>query len=140
MSREADRVDGPQDPDHLNLFHESGSGRHREGGYTGSPQPLDDWALEREIEIVKLEKENEELRKLLDIAQGNTPEYAEEAMREWEKTTLSKLSGPTRRGLLSNNRARGTMGRGGFSSHTAWPSPDTLHRKGPNFFKEFPTT
>lgn len=88
---------------------------------------------------MKLEKENEELRKLLDITQGNMPE-CEDATMEWEKPTVSKLSTPMRRGVLSNNRARGTMGRGVFPPHTAWPSSDALQRKGSNFFKEFPTT
>ncbi|KAF8337562.1 uncharacterized protein EI90DRAFT_3043369 [Cantharellus anzutake] len=86
VSREADRVDGLQSPEHLSLFHE-------------------------------------------------------EVMREWDKAASSKLSsGSIRRGLLSNNRARGGIGRGAFAPHTAWLSPDPpTQRKGPNYFKEFPT-
>lgn len=108
---------------------------YREGGYSGSPPPLEDWALEREIEITRLEKENEELRRLLSIGED------EDLMKEniansnssvgaWgDHESSSSPSGsrsgspspslarlaqgmPIRRGLLSQNRAR-MMGGGG---------------------------
>ena len=43
---------------------------YREGGYSGTSPALEDWSLEREIEICRLEKENEELRRLLTVHEG----------------------------------------------------------------------
>jgi hypothetical protein len=39
--------------------------------------PSEDWSLEREIELERLEKENEELRLLLRLSQGTTNEEDE---------------------------------------------------------------
>jgi len=108
----------------------------REGGYAGSSPPLEDWALEREIEITRLEKENEELRRLLTIG---SEDLGSEPPKDWERMAPTKLfgNGPTRRGLLTHSRARGAIGRGGYTPH--WTMPDPLQRKSASYFREFPT-
>ena len=110
--------------------------QRREGGYAGSPPPLEDWALEREIEITRLEKENEELRRLLTIG---SEDVGPEPPKEWERMSPGKIfgNGPTRRGLLTHNRARGAVGRAGYTPH--WTMPDPLQRKSTSYFREFPT-
>lgn len=129
---------------------------YREGGYSGSP-PREDWALAREIEIVRLEKENEELRRMLGIAQEaeNSSGTSEgEQVKEWERAPRLEL--PTRRGSLSARRGSG-LGRGRGYGGARWVPPmgsgqpegagtgtsgggvvaDPQARK--SFFKEFPT-
>jgi len=110
--------------------------QRREGGYAGSSPPLEDWALEREIEITRLEKENEELRRLLTIG---SEDLGSEPPKDWERMAPTKLfgNGPTRRGLLTHSRARGAIGRGGYTPH--WTMPDPLQRKSASYFREFPT-
>lgn len=91
---------------------------YREGGYSGSPPPLEDWALEREIEITRLEKENEELRRLLAISNGEEVPGASLGSGSmsfgsdsglWEGSAggyqRPQQSFP-RRGLLAQNRMR----------------------------------
>ncbi|RXK38991.1 hypothetical protein M231_03721 [Tremella mesenterica] len=48
------------------------------GGYAGN-EGQQDWALEREAEILRLEFENSELRKLLGLAEGSGSDVEEEA-------------------------------------------------------------
>lgn len=95
---------------------------YREGGYSGTPPPLEDWALEREIEVTRLEKENEELRRLLAISTGEESISLSSSFSlnggsdggMWDSVPRMSGSGagPMRRGLLSQNRAR-MMGGGG---------------------------
>lgn len=140
---------------------------YREGGYAGEPLPLEDWALEREIEITRLEKENEELRRLLSI--GEDEDLMKDAPNMWDASaSLSRLpqNMPVRRGLLSHNRARmmsqngqsrgpgstglGIGGQGGpaasspnqfgiMSNQSQWGQPDPTQKKVGSYFKEFPT-
>jgi len=140
---------------------------YREGGYAGEPPPLEDWALEREIEITRLEKENEELRQLLSI--GEDEELMKDAANMWDASaSLSRLAQniPVRRGLLSQNRVRmmsqngqsrglgsaglgiGAQGGPGASSPnqfaimnspSQWGQPDPTQKKVGSYFKEFPT-
>jgi len=138
---------------------------YREGGYAGQPPPLEDWALEREIEITRLEKENEELRRLLSI--GEDEELMKDAANMWDASaSFSRLTQnvPVRRGLLSQNRARmmnqggqsrgpGLIGLGGqgapgasspsqfgiMGGQSPWGQPDPTQKKGSSYLKEFPT-
>lgn len=140
---------------------------YREGGYAGERPPLEDWALEREIEITRLEKENEELRRLLSI--GEDEDLMKDAANMWDASPLlSRLARntPVRRGLLSQNRAR-MMGQGGQSrapgatglglggqggpgvsspsqfgmmgGQSPWGQPDPTQKKVGSYYKEFPT-
>lgn len=127
---------------------------YREGGYSGSPPPLEDWALEREIEITRLEKENEELRGLLGIGQdenlmkesfmsngsmsgsvffgGEEGTSSPSGSRPGSPALARLTQGmPIRRGLLSQNRARmmgggnvGSPGPGGNSALSGGPVPN----------------
>jgi hypothetical protein len=149
---------GPAEPQ------ESPPEGYREGGYSGQPPPLEDWALEREIEITRLEKENEELRRLLSI--GEDEDLRKDA---WDPSvSFSRLpqNMPLRRGLLSQNRVRmmsqggqgrghgptglGITGQGGpgtsnpgqftmTSGQSPWGQPDPTQKKVGSYFKEFPT-
>lgn len=140
---------------------------YREGGYAGQPPPLEDWALEREIEITRLEKENEELRRLLSIREDE--ELMKDVANMWDASaSFSRLAHniPMRRGLLSQNRARmmsqggqsripgttvlglGGQGAPGVSSagqfgmmggQSPWGQPDPTQKKVGSYFKEFPT-
>lgn len=98
---------------------------YREGGYTGSPPPLEDWALAREIEIVRLENENEELRRLLsiDTSISSLPTENGELVKEWGKSP--RIEGTTRRGILAGNRGRGSAfrGRGAYTGPGWVPEP-----------------
>lgn len=55
---------GGEDPEPALPMTEGGS--HNGRGYSG-PSDVTDWALERECELVRLEKENEELRRMVDV-------------------------------------------------------------------------
>ncbi|KAF8308557.1 hypothetical protein DL93DRAFT_2086747 [Clavulina sp. PMI_390] len=128
---------------------------YREGGYSGSPLQSEDWALEREIEITRLERENEELRRLLSIgededlmkdimvnSQNNFGAWGE---REGSASpsgsrpaspspSLAQLARgmPIRRGLLSQNRARMMNGasRMGTGAYTPMPGQIQLQQGG----------
>jgi hypothetical protein len=62
-------------------------------GYSGT-SGREDWALDREIEIARLEQENEELRKLLGISGSSTaPPGAVEELKDWDRPMRHEFSG-----------------------------------------------
>jgi len=75
-------------------------GEEGAGGYAGT-EGREDWALERECEIARLEKENEELRRLLEI----DPSSLETKGIKVDEESISRLGSPlvlrTRRSSIS---------------------------------------
>lgn len=99
-------------------------------GYSGPER--EDWALERESEINRLEKENEELRKLLKIdSSGAASVGASE--EEWAGTDLSLgaprrvNAGNFRGGSVAMGRKSSLMG-GGRGTTIGGPSGFSLQR------------
>ena len=82
------------------------------GGYAGT-EGREDWALERECEIARLEKENEELRRLLGI---DPPSLEENGIKVDEESVAqlgSKMVFKIRRGSVSvGGDTVGGMGSG----------------------------
>lgn len=86
-------------------------------GYAGT-SGREDWALEREAEVVRLELENEELRRLLGISNSSAaPPGAEaEDVRDWERPTRLDFAGMREmhhRKMGSTGSAMRPMGGGG---------------------------
>jgi regulator of replication initiation timing len=96
--------DEPQTPE--STLEEAGA-----GGYTGTSEG-EDWALERESEISRLEKENEELRKLLGIAEA----LDKEDIKEWPRLEL-----PPPRAPMGASRRGSGFGRTNYMGFGVFP-------------------
>jgi len=96
------------------------------GGYSGTPNHAD-WALEREIEIVRLEKENEELRRLLSIGEAGSrsgsPGGEDGEVREWMR--------PRNLQLPLSRRSSSTGIRRPGSAQLRGPGPQQAAAGGP---------